>query len=563
MIKADASLARKQLEVLGHSHLGYTEFRRPSNDFKGEFFYEGDPISEYLDEHANRTLYVGINPRKNKLSGLAKDVLTLNAIVVDIDPVRPKDAPSTDSQHQEAIEQGRRIHAKFPGSVLVDSGSGCHVYIPLDPIKVTDVNEVTTALQAFSYEVKKEFQTKTLKVDSIYDLPRIIRVWGSWNEKSNRLCKPLSGLDTYKRTQFDLAKYKQVAVNNISSSAVAPEFINRFEKLLRVNEKVKNIFNGLTNTDRSFVDFELTKFCVGAKFSDEEIVEIRKRSPVSKSEDRKDGWILEDVRRIRRKLVDESGVKRLDSSFLKTLEERKPGIMTGFPVLDSKLAGLRNGQITIISAVQGHGKTTFATQIAGYLAKNGKKVLYFPTESSAPNIFDKVMSRECAINLKTFQFGNFTKAELEALTKKAKDLENLPLFIVEDHGLTLEVVENKIKELVPDAVFIDYIQGMDYKEGGNALELGRTITEFKRMCHEYNVPFVIMSQVSGENGGSLYGSRKLEHMGDYIIKLETLDEFAHPVPVNAYINKAKYGETGIVKFHFNRSVCDFKEKNPQ
>lgn len=68
-------------------------------------------------------------------------------------------------------------------------------------------------------------------------------------------------------------------------------------------------------------------------------------------------------------------------------------IKTGFPKLDSVLDGGLFAGLYIIGAQTGHGKTTFALQIADHIARSGRDVLIFSLEMSRDELIAKSVSR--------------------------------------------------------------------------------------------------------------------------------------------------------------------------
>ena len=136
LVKIDLDTANKfanlQREFLRHKEYGYTEIR--DIKYLTSTFYASE-IKVINPSHLNRDIYVGINPRKDK--GKDSDSIEwVTCVVVDIDPVRPKGTGSTEEQLAQSILIGRKIQDVFAGRILVCSGSGCHVYIRIIPIRV-------------------------------------------------------------------------------------------------------------------------------------------------------------------------------------------------------------------------------------------------------------------------------------------------------------------------------------------------------------------------------------------------------------------------------------------
>lgn len=151
-------------------------------------------------------VYAGVNPRRsgvgsgNDGSGTAKDVSRITCIPFDLDLPdsiknrrndvpeghRSKDLSATDEEisiiyaglDQFTRWQGK--HCEKNSLYIGSSGNGFHVIRSVDiPIDETIANK----LRAYAYEAKAISTT----VDSIFDLPRIIKVPGTWSVKGPHL----------------------------------------------------------------------------------------------------------------------------------------------------------------------------------------------------------------------------------------------------------------------------------------------------------------------------------------------------------------------------------------
>ena len=58
------------------------------------------------------------------------------------------------------------------------------------------------------------------------------------------------------------------------------------------------------------------------------------------------------------------------------------GVETGYPGIDSRLQGLRPGQMIVVGARPGVGKTSFALNLAFNAAAKGASVAFFSLEMS-------------------------------------------------------------------------------------------------------------------------------------------------------------------------------------
>lgn len=545
----------KQLEILGHKGLGLTEIRVPS--IKYQFFSEDENELERVVQEqiqAKRDCYVSINPRYGD-SGSNSDVSYLTCIVFDIDPVRPKGQGSTVEQLADALQVALNIQERLAlPTVKVCSGSGFHVYVPIKPIEAINHKGLAYNLRIWAKAIQDEFSSDRVKVDSIFDLARVIRVWGSQNSKSNRLCSP-DGLLEYRRSDIELSQEEP------KRELVVYKPTTRFDKLKLYHPIISKMMKGEGNyASRSEADFSFICALLKAGFSTIETFELAKINPLG----RKDEVKFSDVERIgKEKLqVDDD---RGTSNYFNSLSTRTRGISTGFKRLDDVLAGLKGERLYIIAARPGQGKTSLSVALAHNVASNGNSILYFPTELGKEAVYDKVMSSVCEIDLRKFQLGEFNAEEKEKLAFKKEYLSRLPFIVKENFSLGTEAIEKAVVEIQPDVVFIDHLQALNYRNGGDAFEMGSTVRKIKEIACKYNVPIVLCVQLNRISDGAeislshLKGSGASEEFADAVGFIMSLDFHAKPRPIDLIWMKNRYGSTDTIRMDFVTQYCKFKE----
>jgi len=260
-------------------------------------------------------------------------------------------------------------------------------------------------------------------------------------------------------------------------------------------------------------------------------------------------------------------LKTMDDAYFAGLNLRAPGVLIGFPKLDSMLSGLKPGRVYLWCARPNQGKTTLLTQIAKNLAKQSLRVLMFPTECGASSIYDKIVSSEAGVNLRKFQMGSFTEEEKLKIAKSKESLSKMSIIVAEDFSLTVEKIEQKIKEVTPDIVIIDYIQALNFPEGGTPQEIGKAVVTIKSFSNTYKIPILLASQLNRGSDGNkaslsqIKGSSVLEETADDVMFIANLDNLVYPKPILLSVMKSRYSETGSLKLKFFASVCQFEEGN--
>lgn len=192
------------------AHRNETEIRALREGFQPivRFVKTEDEFIENAKKlNKERNVYAVIREKDSGIRRAARseDIVGLNLVVIDIDPVRKANLPATDEELVKSIEvsqiigQWFREHG-FQKPVTAISGNGVHLYFSLPYLEINDDNrlQVQDALEFFESEVRRMFKYDLehygSRIDSMYDLPRIGKIIGSRSfkgiessERPNRL----------------------------------------------------------------------------------------------------------------------------------------------------------------------------------------------------------------------------------------------------------------------------------------------------------------------------------------------------------------------------------------
>jgi replicative DNA helicase len=188
------------------------------------------------------------------------------------------------------------------------------------------------------------------------------------------------------------------------------------------------------------------------------------------------------------------------------------GIPTGFVDIDFLLGGLQGSDLVILAARPGMGKTSLATNIAFYAAReyarsgkaSGAPVAFFSLEMSAEQLATRVLSEQCEISSSTIRRGKINQQEFESLARMSAELEQIPLYIDDTGGLSIAQVAARCRRLKRSGnlglIMIDYLQllaGTANRRNENRVQEITEITKgLKNLAKELNVPVLAMSQLS-------------------------------------------------------------------
>ncbi len=131
-------------------------------------------------------VYFGVNPVRRMPAGrrgTATDVTRLAALWADLD-VKPGGCPNIDVA--EAIIAELSIALGSRPSAITHSGHGLQPYLPIADGAITDTVRAAAFLRRWGRTVAATADRHDVAVDSVFDLPRMLRVPGTFNNKGTR-----------------------------------------------------------------------------------------------------------------------------------------------------------------------------------------------------------------------------------------------------------------------------------------------------------------------------------------------------------------------------------------
>lgn len=152
---------------------------------------EIEKTSLFAGKYGSKTnTFFGVGLRKKALKngfrGSEKDILCVTTLYADIDIKGNAHAQtSLPSNVDEAIDF---LHGlKIKPSIIVNSGNGIHGYWLLDKPFIIETEDdrkhILSIFKCFGRYVNSEAKKRNWKIDSVYDLARILRVPGTINHK--------------------------------------------------------------------------------------------------------------------------------------------------------------------------------------------------------------------------------------------------------------------------------------------------------------------------------------------------------------------------------------------
>ncbi len=196
-----------------------------------------------------------------------------------------------------------------------------------------------------------------------------------------------------------------------------------------------------------------------------------------------------------------------------TAGEAAQGTRTGFSGLDGVLAGMGKGDIIIVGARPGMGKTSFALNIATNVAlQTKKKVCIFSLEMSAEQLVSRIISSEAMVDSYAMRTGKLDTKQWEDIANATSMLAECDILIDDTTNITVTAMKGKLRRVENlGLVVIDYLQLMqsdNRKIDNRAQEVGDISRNLKIMAKELGVPVICCAQLSRDNEKRGGGSKK-------------------------------------------------------
>lgn len=181
------------------------------------------------------------------------------------------------------------------------------------------------------------------------------------------------------------------------------------------------------------------------------------------------------------------------------------GINTGFRELDEATSGWHSPDLIIIAARPAMGKTAFVLSMARSMAVDFHiPIAIFSLEMSKAQIMTRLIVNHLEIDNDKIKKGNITAEEVRKLTTGLTALEESPIHIDDNAGLSIFDLRSKARRLVRESgikvIIIDYLQLMTasgMRSNSNREQEVSTISRsLKQLAKELNIPVIALSQLN-------------------------------------------------------------------
>jgi len=254
------------------------------------------------------------------------------------------------------------------------------------------------------------------------------------------------------------------------------------------------------------------------------------------------------------------------------------GVPTGFLDLDRLTNGLHPGQLIIVAARPGLGKSTWGLDVLRSCSiKHGLTSAIFSLEMSKIEIVMRLLSAEARVPLHHLRSGQLSEDDWTKLARRMGEVSEAPLYIDDSPNMTMMEVRAKARRLKQRhdlrLVMVDYMQLMSSPKRveSRQQEVSELSRGLKLLAKELEVPVIAVSQLNRgpeqrtdkrPQLSDLRESGSLEQDADIVILLHREDyyekESARAGEADFIVAKHRNGPTDTVTVafqgHFSRFV---------
>lgn len=274
------------------------------------------------------------------------------------------------------------------------------------------------------------------------------------------------------------------------------------------------------------------------------------------------------------KLSEENRIKNLSAivdeyETMYFRESNADKIFTGFPRLDDITGGLEGGDVIVIGARPGVGKSAFISQVILQMPDSRKKIAFYNLEMSDKQVYERLLSNQSGIHLNRIRRANtFLGDEKERFDKANEKLKG-KYILVSSGTRSVSEIRRECKHQELDCIVIDYLQLLksDVRYQSRTSEVGAISKAIKALAMEMNIPIIALSQLNRVNEmrenkeptmGELREAGDIEQDASIIVWLWNLDP-ADKTKKALKIDKNRQGELGKIVYRFDGNEMKFKE----
>ncbi|MCL1908329.1 MAG: replicative DNA helicase [Holophagaceae bacterium] len=266
------------------------------------------------------------------------------------------------------------------------------------------------------------------------------------------------------------------------------------------------------------------------------------------------------------------------------------GVRVGFSRLDNVTQGFQPGNLVVLAARPGIGKTALALNwLLHASVRYHRHVAFFSLEMSREEVSNRLISTHTQIDLRSVSHGQLSDEEHQQILSGKNELGQHHIYICDRAAITVREITAMVDKLCTqsnqklDLVIIDYLQLISSPQDSRAarqteaVRIGEISRALKILAKERNIPVVVLSQLNREvehrQGGrpqlsDLRDSGAIEQDADIVMFIHrkarpVMDHEEQDKNAELIISKHRNGPTTVIPLWFEPQLTLYRELERQ
>jgi replicative DNA helicase len=225
------------------------------------------------------------------------------------------------------------------------------------------------------------------------------------------------------------------------------------------------------------------------------------------------------------------GLEGLDDA-LKRYEERASdghkfdGICFGLPEIDNHTMGIHPGELCVVAATSGGGKSWLSIVVLLEEFKRGRKAMLFTLENDVEMTFDRIACVYCKVDYEKWQRGECDEGDVQrvkAFREEMQGSQNKPIIIQPDSSeATGAAMARRAVIEQCDSIIIDQLSHIEPVVGSKARQRNEIVAEIVKDLYKLinqsgtKIPLLLLHQINrkGREEARKIGRYLMDHLGE-------------------------------------------------
>jgi len=288
---------------------------------------------------------------------------------------------------------------------------------------------------------------------------------------------------------------------------------------------------------------------------------------VARREDKEETALMRDL--VDRAMLDLEAIQKRESAYT--------GLPSGFSDLDDLTSGLQPGNLVVIAARPGVGKSSLAMNIARNVGVTGAPVAVFSLEMSRYEIGMRLLCAEARVPWDRIRAKRVGPDDWTRVVAAGEVLHDAPLHIVDSGNVNIVDIRAKARRMHTgrqglSLIIVDYLQLMTSpgarRPDNRQQEVAEISRSLKLLAKELHIPVIALSQLNRNPEAradkrpqlsDLRESGAIEQDSDVVMFIHRDDgDQEKKREAELIISKHRNGPTGSVRLNFEPSLTQFR-----